>query len=522
MRTVANTFIKHTQNRKQKALKNLLLLLGFVTVTGTSVAQSLIWQKNYGGSGMDMANAVQPTLDGGFIMTGMSYSTDGDISFSNGNTWVVKTDSAGAIVWQRCYSDPLYYSNSKSIIATSDSGYAFAGNAVDPSGTNYCFVLKTDDTGKIKWQKNFYGASSGFVSQTADGGYIVGTTVDTLFANCKGPHDFALIRLNYKGHFVWQQTYGDSSEEYLYMVRPTFDGGFIMAGERIDTVYRNSNYYLVKTDSMGVLQWEKTYGGTNDDIAYDIRQTFDGGYILAGVTQSSDGDVTGNHSANPDGADVWVLKTDSAGTIQWQKTLGGSGDDMAYAIVQAADSDYVLTGINQSKDGNVRDNHTYSVDPSIDCWVVKLTPSGNIRWTKSLGGTDMDYGTSISQAKDGSFMIAGYSYSANGDVRANYGQSDYCLFKLDGTPVRTGIASLQGGSALSIYPNPTSGRITLNTIERGTAAVLNLQGQQIASYNVSKGKTALQLPQTVAGIYIIRFLGAESGKADVLRLIYQP
>jgi hypothetical protein len=510
-----------------QALKRLLLLAVITAITSQAFAQSIIAHKNYGGSGMDVANDVRETMDGGLIIAGISYSRDGDVSNSNGNAWVVKLGGPDTIQWEHCYINPLHYANPQSIIQTADSGYVIAGNATTTAGVSYCFITKLDDTGTLVWQRNIDSASY-YVSirQTMDNGFIVGTSANAkLFPGAHGLYDLTLMKLDSMGSTQWIQTYGGPGDDHMSMLRQTSDGGYIMAGERFiggatTGQLPNTDYFVVKTNSVGIVEWQKNYGGFEADIAYDILPSREGGYMVVGMSRSVNGDVTSNHSASTDLADVWLLKLDTVGKIQWQKTLGGSGNDVGYSLIQVSDGDYVLAGMNASRDGDVRDNHMSFTDASIDCWVVKLSPAGTITWTKSIGGTDMDYVRVIREAKDGNYILAGHSYSSNGDIRRNYGQSDYLLLRMGGAP--NSVEAVSGKVSLSLYPNPTSGKFTLNTPERGTAWLMNLQGQQVAEFAINPGKTELQLPALMMpGMYMIRFEDSISGATGVVRLMYQ-
>jgi len=167
--------------------------------------------------------------------------------------------------------------------------------------------------------------------------------------------------------------------------------------------------------------WQKTQGGTDNDEYRSIQQTTDGGYIAAGNTASYDGDVSGNHG----GADYWVVKLDASGNITWQKTLGGSGTDWAYAVQQTTDGGYVALGVSNSTDGDVTGTHGNG-----DFWLTKLNTSGNLSWQKSFGGTDGDYGYAIRQTADGGLITAGFSNSTDGDVTNNHGNGDFWVVKL--------------------------------------------------------------------------------------------
>ena len=170
------------------------------------------------------------------------------------------------------------------------------------------------------------------------------------------------------------------------------------------------------------IQWQKCLGGPDGDAAYSIQQTNDGGFIVAGVTSSNDGHVWGNHG----GSDAWVVKLDSSMFIHMQKCLGGTGADFAYSIKQTSDGGFIVAGFTMSNDGDVSGNHGWN-----DAWVVKLNSSGDIEWQKCLGGTDYDDAKSIQQTSDGGFIVAGGTWSNDGDMSGNHGGSDAWVVKLN-------------------------------------------------------------------------------------------
>src|SRR5690606_22973755 len=194
-----------------------------------------------------------------------------------------------------------------------------------------------------------------------------------------------------------------------------------------------STLYL--TAQAPTIEWQKSLGGSGDDFGYSIQQTTDGGYIVGGHSNSTDGDVTGNHG----GWDFWVVKLSNIGTIEWQKSLGGSGYDAATSIRQTTDGGYIIAGTSTSTDGDVTGNHGNS-----DYWVVKLSNTGVIEWQKSLGGSGSDTGWDVKQTTDGGCIVVGFSSSSDGDVTINYGFSDYWIVKLDSIGVITWQKSLGG------------------------------------------------------------------------------
>jgi len=221
----------------------------------------------------------------------------------------------------------------------------------------------------------------------------------------------------------WQHSYGGTFGDYTAPVRQTSDGGYVLAG----ATYSNdgdvsgnhsssSDIWVTKIDSIGNLQWQKCLGGTNyEDGAYPkttantIQQTTDGGYIAGGVCYSNDGDVSGNHGDS----DMWVVKLDGSGNLQWQRSLGGSLDDYGNAVIQTSDGGYMAAGYCGSSDGDVIGNHG-----GFDYWLVKLSNSGTIQWQKCLGGLFEDYANAIQQTTDGGYIVGGFTDSFEVMLRA--------------------------------------------------------------------------------------------------------
>jgi len=312
-------------------------------------------QKTFGRTIYDGAYAIQQTEDGGYIVAGWTYSSGaGDYR----NVYVLKLDSAGTLQWQKVFggsSDDLAYS----IQQTSDGGYIVAGYTWSFAGGHDAYVLKLDSAGNLEWQKVFGGSSDDFaysIQQTSDDGYIVAG-----YTNSFGAGDYSdvyVLKLDSAGTLQWQKTFGGYHNDYAYSIQQTSDGGYIVAGYTVSFGAGLDDAYVLKLDSAGTLQWEKVFGGSSDDFAYSIQQTSDGGYIVAGETNSFGADVY----------DAYVLKLDSAGNLEWQKTFGGSGWDEAYSIQQTTDGGYVVAG------------YTYSFASSYDhdVYVLKLDSNGDL------------------------------------------------------------------------------------------------------------------------------------------------
>ncbi|MDZ4794146.1 MAG: hypothetical protein SGI83_07695 [Bacteroidota bacterium] len=348
--------------------------------------------------------------------------------------------------------------SSPSIQKTSDGGYIVAGSSTssangDVTGTLHgifgnqdIWIVKLNATGTIVWNKLLGGNNAEVaysVQQTTDGGYIVAgfssssATGDVTGVN-HGGRDYWIVKLDGSGNIVWNKLLGGNYAEEAYSIVQTTDGGYIVAGysqssangDVTGTNHGSSDYWIVKLDNSGNIVWNKLLGGNLTDLAYSIVQTTDGGYIVTGnSTSSANGDVTGtNHGSS----DYWIVKLDNSGNIVWNKLLGGSDTDITYSIQQTTDGGYIVAGESfSSANGDVTGtNHGVQ-----DYWIVKLDGSGNIIWNKLLGGSGNDITKSIVQTTDGGYIVAGYSASpANGDVSGvNHGGYDYWIVKLDGS-----------------------------------------------------------------------------------------
>ncbi|HOK21331.1 MAG TPA: hypothetical protein PLO66_01410 [Bacteroidales bacterium] len=422
----------------------LLALILFNGVNNKSLAQAptIEWQKCLGGSNDDWAYSIQQTSDGGFIVAGYTNSNDGDVSGNHGDSdaWIVKLNSSGDIEWQKCLGG-TNVDVANSIQQTSDEGFIVAcyTNSIDGDvsgnhGSSDAWVVKLDSSGDIQWQKCLGGTSTdeaNSIQQTSDGGFIVAGKTWSNDGDVSGNHgdrDAWVVKLSSSGNILWQKCLGGTNWDKAYSIQQTSDGGFIVAGSTesndgdVSGNHVSYDAWVVKLNSSGDIEWQKCLGGTNWDYAYSMQQTSDNGFIVVCYTNSDDGDVSGNHGES----DYWVVKLDSSGDIQWQKCLGGTSTDEANSIQQTSDGGFIVAGGTYSNDGDVSGFHGYR-----DAWIVKLNSSGDIEWQKCLGGTFDDYANSIQQTSDGGFIVAGETWSDDGYVSGRHGGSDYWVVKLN-------------------------------------------------------------------------------------------
>jgi hypothetical protein len=510
-------------------MKNILLTFFSLALIHTSTfSQEIEWQKCFGGSGLEYPRSIRQTTDGGYIIAGETRSLDGDVSGLHGtggspDMWVVKLNSSGNIAWQKCLggheTDRAY-----SVQQTSDGGYIVVGetwsNDGDVSGLDgaeSAWIVKLNSTGDISWQRCLGGSGleeARFIKQTSDGGYIIAGNATSNNGDVSGNHgsnDFWVVRLNSSGEISWQNCLGGSDNDLAYSIEQTSDGGYIVAGETRSNDGDVSGYHgytnldgrgdawVVKLDGSGNMSWQKCLGGTWKDGAQSIKQTSDGGYILAGATGSSDGDVSGLHGGDWD-TDIWVVKLSSSGNISWQKCLGGYEFDTAYSIQQTSDGGYILSGWTQSNDGDVSGHQGIS-----DLWVVKLSSNGSISSQKCLGGTDTDgeWANDIQQTSDGGYIVTGRTESNDGDVSGNNGALDFWVVKL--TDFSTSLNDLES-EPMTLYPNPSKGDFII-ALDRPYSQVdiiiRNVIGETIDQYHVNLENQIKMFIDAPDGVYFI-------------------
>lgn len=359
------------------------------------------WNKTYGGTRDDVARSVIQTKDERFMLAGTttSYGAGQD------DFWLIETDAVGTMQWNKTYGGPQM-DTFRALAETRDNGYVLTGftNSSGAGGFDF-WLVKTDLSGNMLWGETHGGASDDYgyaAVQTYDGGYALAGI--TLSYGAGGP-DFLLIKKDTTIARQWSQKYGGINDDDLQVVVQTSDGGFALAGSTISYGAGSSDLWLVKTDAYGTVQWNRTFGGTDEDVAYSLVQTSDGGYAMAGYT--------GNFGAMF--MDFWLVKTDGYGTIQWNRTSTRGGNDFARSVIQTSDGGYALAGyafIGPIPIGNW------------DFCLVKIDSLGNVQWSQTYTGANHEYAYSVIQTSDGGYALAGYTeYSSN--------DHDFWLVKTD-------------------------------------------------------------------------------------------
>jgi len=446
-------------------LKNSLSLSFYGTWTlllctiwsGTMVAQiEPLWDRSFGGSRWEELNSAEETTDGGYILAGFSSSlaNDGDVTAANegvGDFWVLKTNSQGDKQWDaRFGGDALDRCNS--VIQTADGGYLLGGTSASGisgqkqsanRGLDDYWVVKIDATGNFQWEATYGGDDLEILSsvvQTTDGGYLLGGLSLSGISGEKsepnrGGFDHWIIKISATGVLQWDKTLGGAEEERLNVVQVAADGHFLLGGstqsDAGDDITSPSvgikDMWFVKVSSLnGAIIWQHRYGGTEVEELIAFQQTIDGGFFLAGGSNSN---ISGSKSENSRGGlDMWGIKIDALGTKEWDVTFGGSQLDNCYGLKQNSAGYYLMGGFSGS---GVEGDKSEPSQGGWDYWMVYLDESGNKQWDRTIGGSDNDVMFNLFQNQTGGYILAGASSSTiSGDKTDDTnGLNDFWLVK---------------------------------------------------------------------------------------------
>jgi len=475
-----------------------------------------------------------------------------------------------SIEWQKCF----WGSESESaqqIIQSSDGGYIAVGHtssndydAIDNhSNLSDFFVIKVTNEGNVEWKKCLGGTSSEFatsVVETQNKEYLVVGWTESNDGDVTGFHisneltkpDGWIVKLDSMGTIIWQKCFGGSKYNFINNIKKTSDGGYIFCGSTnsidgdvINTTEKYKEAWVVKLDSLGVIEWSRCYGGSNWDEFNAIVQTNDGGFIAVGKTSSSDGDVIGHNFLD----DAWIVKLSISGDIQWQMCYGNTPFDRANDVCQTSDNGYIIVGqtdpdnnqfyesfvLKLTSSGNVQwvqylgENYScelYSVTTTYDggfivggakdgFFIAKFSALGNLQWQKKYA--ELYYGDilySLQQTSDNGYILAGKVESNSGDVSGNHsinGFEDMWIVKISPT---VSIENLDEDNLIQIYPNPTHDMVNIkipgNMINL-PYYIYSVTGQLMLSGSVSSEIEVLYLKELPEGIYFLQ-IGTQTEK----------
>ena len=375
--------------RKYVVFQTALFSFLFVILLGGKLveAEPPAYGWTYGGKSGDYARALVQTGDDGYLIAGWT----GSYGAGSEDAWLVKTDANGNVQWNKTYGagsmDEAY-----ALVQTADGGYVLAGlTASYGDGGADCWLLKADAGGNAQWNKTYGGKDSDYASalvQTSDGGYALAGATDSFGA---GDYDFWLVKTDANGVEQWNKTYGGAYADQAYALVQTADGGYALAGQTESLGNGQPDFWLVKTDASGNLEWSKNYGGWWNDWANALVQTDDGGFALAGWTAPSYATLQ----------DAWLVKTDAEGNMQWNETYGGANNEIANSLIRTGDGGFALAGWTAPEGG--ASNH--------DFWLVKTDANGVEQWNKTYGGASLDEAYALVQNSQGGYALTGFTVS---------------------------------------------------------------------------------------------------------------
>jgi len=364
-----------------KKLLTILIIVNYPLSIVHCLHAQTTFQKTFGGSSSgEVGYAVQQTDDGGYVIVGMTGSFGAGIM----DVYLVKTDAEGNLQWSKTYGG-INPEEGLFVQQTNDGGYIISGHTSSFGLNVDIYLLKTDGLGNLQWSKTFGGVSSvlgWYVEQTNDGGYII---------TGGGWGDICLLKTDGSGNLQWSKTYGGSGGETGSLVRQTSDGGYIVSGQTDSYGAGSYDIYLLKTDSIGNLQWSKTYGGIDFEGGGFVQLSPDGGYIITGNT----------NSFGAGGYDIYLVKTDASGNMQWSKTYGGTGfEDTRWSAPQLTiDGGYII----------MAQTNSFGV-ASLKYYLLKVDSIGNYQWSKTYGGGTNENGLMVQTTNDGGYIAIGFTF----------------------------------------------------------------------------------------------------------------
>ena len=411
-------------------------------------APNIEFVKTFGGSNNETLQAITNTIDGGYITVGHTQSSDNDITDktnSSYNFWVLKFSSSDELIWSKTFggSDD---DRARDIVELVDGSFIITGFSRSSDGDisknagNYDFwTIKIDANGIILWEKSFGFSGSDqsyIIKKTNDGGFLLGGSLDVTASGGAGNFksnqrhaggDYWLIKIDAEGTKKWSRYYGGLFTDTLLDLTETDNGDYILVGssDSDDTDISNNigsyDFWVVKINNSGDLIWEKNYGGSQIDEAFSILKTVDNHYIIVGNSRSNDINIAENNGS----ADIWIIKIDVDGNLIWEKNYGGSSFENSTKIITSTNGGFLITGSSRSEDLDVSNNKGNK-----DVWVIKINDLGNLEWQKNIGGSELDEANSILELQNGALILVGESWSTDSDIIENKGFSDGLIIKL--------------------------------------------------------------------------------------------
>lgn len=505
------------------------------------------WQGCYGGSEHDLVWDIIQS-ENGYLVLGESRSNDGDItnSFGERDIWIVNIDNLGGILWERCYggSETDYPGN---IIMGFDGNYYFSGwvgsNDGDVQSGNHgdydTWVVKIDASGEIIWERCYGGSGREQASNIKllnDGNLLISsnsTSDDGDLPAHYGAYDAWLFVISPEGEILKNAVFGNDLNNSVFDAIETLDGSYFFTcgasstNGMVQGTYHGGmlDVWVVKLDSNMNIEWQMLYGGSESDYGFRGIKELSDGYLFLAQTNSNDGDVSGYHGTPGESTDIWAVRIDSEGNIIWQRCLGGYLSEYSGSLHQTEDGGFIIFGETKSNDGDVSGNNSWSQNS--DIWMVKLSAEGELIWQECFGG----YGNEriyngVIQKSDNNWIIAGRADNNSYDVNCNlHGYEDYWVFEIKDTTTNI-ITNEANDYGIKVYPNPAKDYVVFEHAlslknDYYNIIISNITGQVVHSISLKRtqGQTVCDTRQLKPGVYFytIKSTGfTDTGKLIIL------
>jgi len=497
------------------------LLLLFITFGFLANTQppAITWQYMDGGTFTDYGRMVKTTYDGGYIVAGEYFEySDDTVHIGKSDFWILKFDINGSLEWEKFYGGTMT-DQGYAIWPTSGCGYLVTGTTFSNDvyvtgmhGMRDIWLISLDVDGEFVWQRCYGGSSldhGRVVFELPNRDIILAGYTDSQDGDITGNHshrfDYWVLKLDMYGDIIWEKCYGGTDDECLKSLHPTIDGGYIISGTstsddgQVMTNYGSRDVWVIKIDGEGNLQWQKTFGGSHWDKAGDAIPTSDGGYLVACAGKSDDGNMPVNYGRT----DFWIIKLSAFGAVQWQEVYGGSNYDEPVNAYETPDGDFIISGITDSNDGHVSGLH--GIPGYKDIWIIKISSSGELIWQHCYGGSNGDYLHSMVPYNN-NFLFSGYTWSDDGDVTGDPDQSDLWVCKLAGTI--TDQDDTKNESFFQIYPNPNNGYLYMESSLELKDVVITLNSlsgiNAIETSFQSNDAGYIDITKLKPGIYLVK------------------
>lgn len=508
--------------RKQCFLITVLFFLGLLFV----FPQDILWEKSYGGIQAEYLFDAKPTADYGFILVGSSVSgKSGSKTEENVyglDYWVWKMDERGDLDWQKSFggngNDFL-----KSIHLTQDGGFILGGHSTsmegqskreDARGQEDLWIIKLNARGDEEWQKTLGGTGKDVlhqIKQTKDGGFIIGASSSSRPSGEKqsahyGNLDYWVVKLDPLGNVEWERSFGGIYKDELSSISQTDDEGYIVGGYSNSILSGNKNegslgegdFWIIKLNKYGDQEWQRTIGGDDDDNLNTIEPSVNGGYLIAGSSFSG---ATGSKSeTNKNGSDFWVLKVDDRGEIEWQQTYDFGKTDVLTTLIENNDGTLLLGGHAKSETTGLTRSNQKGINDYI---ALKIKPDGEEIWRQTVGSSGEDVLRKLVETRDGGYILAGTSNGeVSGDKNSKQGRSDFWVVKLKDKEKE----DKNRHPGLEAIPNPTdsfSNVIVNHEFEKGTVSMYDISGRLLQQFPAESRTIPMDMTGLPIGVYLV-------------------